>query len=136
MAEEMEGVITARQEEPGTDRTISGMPFLASESTVGFLQEMALPSEQINGWVVQAYIQAWLHTLCSPLSNKGLDILSNFELLERAVNEFDSRFTLRALRSIASIRKTLNAPILWKIIMRTYPADDQRAKIFFNALGT
>jgi 26S proteasome regulatory subunit N3 len=35
------------------------------------------------------------------------DFKTNFQLLERAVAQFDTRFTLRALRSISSLRKTL-----------------------------
>jgi 26S proteasome regulatory subunit N3 len=35
------------------------------------------------------------------------DFKTNFLLLERAVAQFDSRFTLRALRSISSLRKKL-----------------------------
>ena len=35
------------------------------------------------------------------------DLKTNFQLLERAVAQFDTRFTLRALRSISSLRKTL-----------------------------
>lgn len=32
---------------------------------------------------------------------------ANFQLLERAVAQFDTRFTLRSLRSISSLRKKL-----------------------------
>lgn len=35
------------------------------------------------------------------------DFRINFQLLERAVVQFDSRFTLRAIRSISSLRKKL-----------------------------
>jgi 26S proteasome regulatory subunit N3 len=35
------------------------------------------------------------------------DFKANFQLLERAVAQFDTRFTLRALRSISSLRKKL-----------------------------
>ena len=35
------------------------------------------------------------------------DFKTNFELLDRAVAQFDPRFTLRALRSISSLRKKL-----------------------------
>lgn len=36
------------------------------------------------------------------------DFKTNFALLDRAVTQFDSRFTLRALRSISSLRKKLS----------------------------
>ncbi len=35
------------------------------------------------------------------------DFKTNFQLLERAVAQFDARFTLRAIRSISSLRKKL-----------------------------
>jgi 26S proteasome regulatory subunit N3 len=35
------------------------------------------------------------------------DFKTNFQLLERAVAQFDTRFTLRAIRSISSLRKKL-----------------------------
>jgi hypothetical protein len=35
------------------------------------------------------------------------DIRANFQLLERAVAQFDTRFTLRAIRAISSLRKKL-----------------------------
>lgn len=36
------------------------------------------------------------------------DFQTNFALLDRAVTQFDTRFTLRALRSISSLRKKLS----------------------------
>ena len=36
------------------------------------------------------------------------DILANLELLQQAVQQFDVRFVLRALRAISTIRKPLN----------------------------
>lgn len=47
----------------------------------------------------------------SPLArrrtNPPADIISNLELLQLAVQQFDVRFILRALRAISSIRKRL-----------------------------
>ena len=57
-----------------------------------------------------------------------LDIKSNFPLLEKAVALFDARYTLRALRSISSIRKHLTADILAQVITETYPTATQQAK--------
>ncbi|KAK5661757.1 hypothetical protein OQA88_9858 [Cercophora sp. LCS_1] len=51
------------------------------------------------------------------------DIKSNFALLDRAIALFDARFSLRALRSISSIRKRLNADILAQAISETFPAN-------------
>lgn len=50
------------------------------------------------------------------------DIKSNFALLDRAVALFDARFTLRALRSVSSIRKRLTPDILAQVIVETFPA--------------
>ena len=50
------------------------------------------------------------------------DIKSNFALLDRAVALFDARFTLRALRSISSIRKRLTPDILAQAISESFPA--------------
>lgn len=48
------------------------------------------------------------------------DIKSNFALLDRAVALFDARFTLRALRSISSLRKRLTPDILAQVIAETF----------------
>lgn len=66
----------------------------------------------------------------------GSDILSNFDLLERAVDQFDARFTLRALRAISSIRKLLEETTLAKVILRVYLPGDTRANILLKAIGT
>jgi 26S proteasome regulatory subunit N3 len=61
-----------------------------------------------------------------------VDIKADFTLLERAVALFDARYTLRALRSISSIRKRLNADILAQVITETYPASSPAAKHFLT----
>jgi 26S proteasome regulatory subunit N3 len=76
-----------------------------------------------------------LSNLCCP-DTIGLEILSNFDLLERAVDQFDARFTLRALRAISSIRKLLEETALTKIILRIYLPNDNRANILLKAIGT
>ena len=48
------------------------------------------------------------------------DIKTSFSLLERAVTQFDPRFTLRVLRSISSVRKHLTADVLVQVITETY----------------
>jgi 26S proteasome regulatory subunit N3 len=65
----------------------------------------------------------------------SIDIKNNFALLERAVSLFDARFSLRALRSISSIRKRLNADILAQVIADTYPASNSIAKGLLTAIG-
>ncbi|ESZ92896.1 putative proteasome regulatory particle subunit (RpnC) [Sclerotinia borealis F-4128] len=69
-----------------------------------------------------------------PVAKAVADIKSNFPLLEKAVALFDARYTLRALRSISSIRKQLTADILAQVITETYPSSTQQAKAFLVAL--
>lgn len=57
------------------------------------------------------------------------DIKSNFALLDRAVALFDARFSLRALRSISTIRKRLTPDILAQVIAETFPATAASANI-------
>lgn len=63
------------------------------------------------------------------------DIRNNFALLERAVAQFDTRFTLRALRSISSLRKRLTDQVLSEAIILTYPANNPTAKVLIDATG-
>lgn len=57
------------------------------------------------------------------------DIKSNFALLDRAVALFDPRFTLRALRSISSLRKRLNPDILAQAIAESFPASSASTEV-------
>jgi 26S proteasome regulatory subunit N3 len=50
------------------------------------------------------------------------------------VAQFDSRFTLRALRSISSLRKQLDAAILSQIVANTCPSG-KTAAILLRAVG-
>ncbi|KAL8713974.1 MAG: hypothetical protein Q9220_002120 [cf. Caloplaca sp. 1 TL-2023] len=63
------------------------------------------------------------------------DIKANYSLLERAVTHFDARFTLRVLRSISSIRKTLSPDLLAQVITETYSATSATAKTLLAAIG-
>lgn len=63
------------------------------------------------------------------------DISSNFVLLERAVAQFDSRFILRALRSISSLRKRLDPQVLTDAILSYYPQSNEMGKKLVSALG-
>ncbi|KXG45746.1 Winged helix-turn-helix transcription repressor DNA-binding [Penicillium griseofulvum] len=69
------------------------------------------------------------------LFDMGLDIKSNFTLLERAVAHFDPRFTLRVLRSISSMRKHLTPEVLAEVIVETYSASSSTASFLLEALG-
>ncbi|KAL2023678.1 hypothetical protein VTK56DRAFT_1392 [Thermocarpiscus australiensis] len=57
------------------------------------------------------------------------DIKNNYALLDRAVAHFDARFSLRALRSISSIRKRLTPDILAQAIAETYPSSSASAGV-------
>ncbi|KNG44350.1 26s proteasome non-atpase regulatory subunit 3 [Stemphylium lycopersici] len=63
------------------------------------------------------------------------DIRSNFVLLERAVAQFDTRFTLRALRSISSLRKRLTDRVLCSVIILTYSPNNATARTFIEYIG-
>ncbi|KAK4237565.1 proteasome regulatory subunit C-terminal-domain-containing protein [Achaetomium macrosporum] len=62
-----------------------------------------------------------------PVLQTVSDIRSNFALLDRAVALFDARFSLRALRSISSIRKRLTPDILAQAISETYSSSSASA---------
>lgn len=70
-----------------------------------------------------------------PVVKTVSDIKSNFPLLERAVALFDARFTLRALRSISSLRKRLTPDILAQVITETYTSSSPAAKFLLSAIG-
>ncbi|KAL1843579.1 hypothetical protein VTJ49DRAFT_862 [Mycothermus thermophilus] len=73
-----------------------------------------------------------------PVAQTINDIKSDFAHLDRAVALFDARFTLRALRSISSIRKRLTPDILAQVIAETYTpssAGAPFAKQMLQAIG-
>ncbi|RYC53818.1 hypothetical protein CHU98_g12393, partial [Xylaria longipes] len=79
-----------------------------------------------------------LEVKVDPVTQAITDIKSNFALLDRAVALFDSRFTLRALRSISSLRKRLTPEILSQVIAETFPptsASAGVAKQLLTAIG-
>ena len=64
-----------------------------------------------------------------------IDTKANFALLERAVAQFDARFSLRVLRSISSVRKHLSPDLLAQVITETYSSTSPVAKTLLAALG-
>ncbi|TVY14145.1 putative 26S proteasome regulatory subunit rpn3 [Lachnellula arida] len=70
-----------------------------------------------------------------PVTKAVADIKGNFPLLERAVMLFDARFSLRALRSISSIRKRLTPDILAQVITETYASKGPAAESLLYAIG-
>ena len=63
------------------------------------------------------------------------DVKANFTLLERAVAQFDARFTLRVLRSICSVRKHLSPDFLAQIVTESYPPTSPVAQTLLAAVG-
>ncbi|KAL3419645.1 hypothetical protein PVAG01_08143 [Phlyctema vagabunda] len=70
-----------------------------------------------------------------PVTKAVADIKSNFALLEKAVALFDARFSLRALRSISSIRKRLTPDILAQVITESYQSTSPAAQSLLIAIG-
>ncbi|KAI1344423.1 proteasome regulatory subunit C-terminal-domain-containing protein [Xylariaceae sp. FL0016] len=70
-----------------------------------------------------------LEVKVDPVTQTITDIKSNFALLDRAVALFDSRFTLRALRSISSLRKRLTPDILAQVIAETFHPTSPSASV-------
>ncbi|CRK41484.1 hypothetical protein BN1708_001808 [Verticillium longisporum] len=73
-----------------------------------------------------------------PVVQAVADIKSNFALLDRAVALFDARFSLRALRSISTIRKRLTPDVIAQAIVETFPAtvtSGNAAKQLLIAIG-
>ena len=64
-----------------------------------------------------------------------IDIRANFILLDRAVAQFDTRFTLRALRSISSLRKRLTDRVLCSVVILTYSPTNPTARTFIEYIG-
>ncbi|RYP42256.1 hypothetical protein DL767_000420 [Monosporascus sp. MG133] len=70
-----------------------------------------------------------------PVTQAITDIKSNFALLDRAVALFDARFSLRALRSISSLRKRLTPDIIAQVVAETFPASPASASVAKNLLA-
>ncbi|KAH8668780.1 putative proteasome regulatory particle subunit [Xylariales sp. PMI_506] len=70
-----------------------------------------------------------LEVKIDPVTQAITDIKSNYALLDRAVTLFDARFSLRALRSISSLRKRLTPEILAQAIAESFPASSPSANV-------
>ncbi|KAJ9603709.1 26S proteasome non-ATPase regulatory subunit [Cladophialophora chaetospira] len=62
------------------------------------------------------------------------EIKANLPLLERAVSQFDPRFSLRVLRSIPSVRKNLTAYVLASVVTDAYPTPTATAVSLLSAV--
>ncbi|PSR80993.1 proteasome regulatory subunit C-terminal-domain-containing protein [Coniella lustricola] len=85
-------------------------------------QSSAPPSNDADGDVNMEDTEKEGEAKVDPVAQSVSDIKSNFALLDRAVALFDARFTLRALRSVSSIRQRLTPDILAQVIAETFPA--------------
>ncbi|KAI2616862.1 proteasome regulatory subunit C-terminal-domain-containing protein [Hypoxylon sp. NC1633] len=70
-----------------------------------------------------------LEVKVDPVTQTIADIKSNFALLDRAVTLFDARFTLRALRSISSLRKRITPDILAQVVAETFSPASTSASV-------
>ena len=74
--------------------------------------------------------------------NRHLDVLltriteikGNFALLERAITQFDPRFSLRVLRSISSVRPQLSADVIAQVVFDAYPTPTATAMSLLSAV--
>ncbi|KXJ90307.1 putative proteasome regulatory particle subunit [Microdochium bolleyi] len=85
-------------------------------------RQSSQPAGDADGDVAMDVDEEDLEVKVDPVVQAISDIKSNFALLDRAVTLFDARFTLRALRSISSLRKRLTPDILAQAISETFSA--------------
>lgn len=71
----------------------------------------------------------------TPKESTFTGIKDNFALLERAVTQFDPRFTLRVLRSISTHRKHLDADILAEVVTSIYTQSSDVARTVLAVIG-
>ncbi|RPA79337.1 hypothetical protein BJ508DRAFT_227462 [Ascobolus immersus RN42] len=62
------------------------------------------------------------------------DIKANFPLLEQGVTNFDSRFMLKVLRTIPSVRRRLTPEIFRRVIKESHPAHE-KPTLLLSVLG-
>ena len=81
---------------------------------------------------------SWSYVQTPPsfiLTDYNTVITNNFTLINQAVDAFDSRFTLRALRNISTIRKATNFPEAIAIGIRTaFPKPQNNARRVLEAM--
>ena len=84
---------------------------------------------------MQVSYQATTIRICLKADCSLQDIKANFDLLEKAVAQFDARFTLRVLRSISLVRKHLSPDLLTQVITETYTSSSPIAKSLLAGIG-
>lgn len=67
----------------------------------------------------------------------NLDVKQNFAYLEKAVSNFDPKYTLQVLRGLPALRKRITPAVLSKVIETSYPPSDPSAKTLLSyAVGS
>ena len=66
-------------------------------------------------------------------ANENVAIRNSLALVEKGVSHFDSRFTLRALRSISTLRKRFSYKVIRDAIHALYPPSHQSARYLLRA---
>ena len=74
------------------------------------------------------------YSYVDPADHFTPEIKSNFALLERAVSQFDPRFSLRVLRSIPAVRQHLTSDVLSQIVIEAYPTPTPTAVSLLSAI--
>ena len=54
------------------------------------------------------------------------------KLIERGVAQKESRYILRAVRSIQKLRKTSNSNVLWKLVSVLFPAGKKKSSFLYK----
>ena len=63
------------------------------------------------------------------------DVQQNFAYLEKAVSNFDPKYTLQVLRGLPALRKRITSNVLVKVIESTYPVNEPSRKILLSYSG-
>lgn len=133
---------------PAKSSSLSGAPTKDSEGNVAMEDTEAVESDEpasekvdpaakaTSGQFGNAAIQSCARYVIITVANpNSVDIKANFALLERAVTQFDARFTLRVLRSMSSVRKFLSPELLAQVITETYTSANPVAQTLLAAIG-
>jgi len=63
------------------------------------------------------------------------DVQQNFAYLEKAVSNFDPKYTLQVLRGLPALRKRITPNVLVKVIESAYPVNEPSRKILLSYSG-
>ncbi|KAK6498574.1 26S proteasome non-ATPase regulatory subunit [Arthrobotrys musiformis] len=95
---------------------------MVGEQVINVIRKAVGDEDPMEGVTTEANVQPDdTDKLLKERSAVIADITANFALLERAVANFDARYTLRVLRSLNTLRKRFTASILVDIVKKTFP---------------